>query len=165
MDNSKPCAGSAFSDSLTVTTEIITPALANGMGNAHGGEIVKIMDNTAGISAMKYAQNNCVTARIDGLIFYHAVHIGDIVECAAQVVYVGNTSMQIYVTLDRCNVRQETLRLLSAFFTMVAVDREGKPTPVPPLPDPVTAEEKDLYAEGKRRAEEIAERRRQGASS
>lgn len=151
---------SAFSSSLTITTTIITPSMANGMGKAHGGEIVKIMDTTAGISAMKYASNNCVTARIDKLIFYQAVHIGDMVECAAQVVFVGNSSMQVYVTLDRLNLKQERLRLLSAFFTMVAVDWEGKPTPVPKLPKPATEHEKELYEEGKRRAERIARKRK-----
>ncbi len=53
-----------------VMSQVMLPHQANVAGNVHGGEIMKFMDTAAGAAAMKYARCNCVTARVDELIFH-----------------------------------------------------------------------------------------------
>ncbi|MBQ2663630.1 MAG: acyl-CoA thioesterase, partial [Clostridia bacterium] len=52
-------------DSFTVLAQVVLPMQANPAGNVHGGEIIKLMDSTAGVAAQKHAHTNCVTARIE----------------------------------------------------------------------------------------------------
>ncbi|MDR0577060.1 MAG: acyl-CoA thioesterase [Candidatus Accumulibacter sp.] len=128
--------------SLTVAA-LMLPAQANPRGNVHGGEIMKMMDNAAGCAAAKYARTNVVTARVDGMQFLEPVRISDFVTCTARVVHVGTTSMDIYVTVDVENLRSGTgkRRALESYFTLVALDENDHPTPVPPYA-PETAEDK-----------------------
>ena len=76
------------------------PHQANVAGNIHGGEIIKLMDSTAYATARRYARTNVVTARVDEVEFHLPIFIGDLVICTAQVVYVGNSSMEIVVIVE-----------------------------------------------------------------
>ena len=133
---------------------IMEPQHANTMGNVHGGEIMRFMDTTAGFTAMKYAKLNCVTARVDELQFLKPIHIGSFVTCTGTIVYTGNTSMEVRVTLDTEDVRDSGSkgRAIEAFFTLVAINESGRPIPVPPF-TPETEREKELYAYVKTRRE------------
>ena len=130
---------------LTLTM-IMEPQQANFFGNIHGGEIMRFMDTTAGCTAVKYSKSNCVTARVDELQFLKPVHIGHLVTCKGAVVYTGNTSIEVRVTLDTEDIRDShsKSRALEAFFTYVALDENGRPAPVPPFV-PETDREKELY--------------------
>ena len=121
---------------------VMLPAQANPQGTVHGGEIMKMMDSAAGCAAIKYARNNMVTARVDELQFLQPVHIADFVTCDASVVYVGTTSLEVFVTVDVERLRgpEGAHRALEAYFTMVSIDENGRPTPVPPF-TPETPEE------------------------
>jgi uncharacterized protein (TIGR00369 family) len=125
---------------------IMEPGQANVFGNIHGGEIMKLMDNTAGVTAARFARKNVVTARVDELQFLKPVHVGDFVTCTGRVVYVGRTSIEIYVTIDVEDLRvpDSGQRALEAYFTLVAIDADGRPTPVTPY-EPETEDEKALY--------------------
>ena len=48
-----------------VLSQVMLPNQANVAGNVHGGEIMKLMDSAAGAVAIRYAKENCVTARVD----------------------------------------------------------------------------------------------------
>mgnify|MGYP003645988653 FL=1 len=53
---------------------------------------------------------------------------------AASVNYVGRTSMEVGIRVEAEDVRARTVRHTnSCYFTMVAIDDNGKPTPAPPL--------------------------------
>ncbi len=138
------------------TSLIMEPRHSNPSGNIHGGEMMKIMDNVAGIVAVKHAKGNVVTARVDEIIFHIPVHVGDIVTCVGELAYVGTTSMQIFVTVLVSNIKKqdESKIALTAFFTMVHLDKDGKPAQVSQL-NPQTPEEEALYMLGKRKYEEI----------
>ena len=139
-------------DSETVLAQIVLPYQSNAAGNIHGGEIMKIMDCAAGASAMKYAHTNIVTARVDELCFKKPIHIGDLVTCTAHVVYVGNSSMETFVTVESENpMTGEKAIALTAFFTMVSLDEHGKPTKVPPLELSDEPYIKCLYYAGEKR--------------
>jgi acyl-CoA hydrolase len=143
-----------FYDSEAVLAEILLPYQANTSGNIHGGEIMKIMDSTAGVAGMKYSGGNVVTARVDELQFKQPVHIGDHVKCTGHVVYTGRTSMEVFVTVEVEDLKTGHVSIaLTAFFTMVAVDDNGRPVPVAPIEFSNEPFLRSLYFEGQRRYE------------
>lgn len=148
MDNTKK------RKQLTMTL-VTQPNQANFAGNVHGGEIMKLMDSTAGAVAYRYAQCSVVTARVDELQFHLPIHVGALVTCTATIAYVGTSSMEVIVTVDTEDLKSDNPpeRALSAYFTMVALDKTGKPQKVPPL-EIHTEEEKMLYEEGEKRHNE-----------
>lgn len=129
------------------------PHQANVAGNIHGGEIIKLMDSTAYATARRYARTNVVTARVDEVEFHLPIFIGDLVICTAQVVYVGHSSMEIVVVVEVEDLETEgKKRALTAFFTMISLDKKGRPTKVPEL-TLETEEEKRAFEEGRLRYE------------
>ena len=60
------------------TNLIMDPVYSNVFGNAHGGELVKIMDNIAGMVGVKHTRGAVVTARIDEIVYHKPVHIGEL---------------------------------------------------------------------------------------
>lgn len=133
-------------------SQVMLPSQANVAGNVHGGEIMKLMDTAAGAVAKKYARGNVVTARVDELQFHSPIFVGALVTLTATIAYVGRTSMEVIVNVDVEDLESdsEPKRALSSYFTMVALDRGGKPRPVPPL-NLETEEENALYEEIRRR--------------
>jgi uncharacterized protein (TIGR00369 family) len=147
-------------DRVAVIATVMDPTQANGYGNVHGGEIMKLMDSAAACAAMKYSRANVVTARADEIQFLHPVRLEDFVTCTATVVYVGRTSLEVFVTVEVEDLRHEgsERRALSAYFTMVALGDDGRPTPVR-LYSPETPEEIAQWHEvAARRAEDRARR-------
>jgi uncharacterized protein (TIGR00369 family) len=122
------------------------PQQANIYGNIHGGEIMRLMDTTAGCAAIKYTKKNCVTARVDEFQFLKPIHIGDLVTSTGTVVYVGKTSLEIRVKVDTEDLRRSNSkeRAIEAYFTYVAIDKNGKPMSIPSF-IPETEREKELY--------------------
>lgn len=141
------------SESTLVISQVMMPSQANVAGNIHGGEIIKLMDSTAYAAARRHARSNVVTARVDELEFHLPIFIGDLVICTAQVVYAGTSSMEVAVNVEvedlECEGRKKAL---SAFFTMVSLDKKGRPNVVPEL-IVETPEEKAAFEEGKKRYE------------
>jgi len=149
------------SDDRTITlTMIMEPQHANFYGNIHGGEIMRFMDTTAGCAAVKYSKKNCVTARVDEFQFLKPIHVGSLITGTGTVVYTGNTSMEIRVKVDAEDLHftNSRERAIEAFFTYVAIDEYGKPTPVPPF-TPETERDKELYEYVKNRREFDRQRR------
>jgi len=137
------------SESRLVISEVMMPHQANVAGNIHGGEIIKLMDSTAYATARRYARTNVVTARVDEVEFHLPIFIGDLVICTAQVVYVGNSSMEIVVIVEVEDLETEGKKRA---FTMIALDKKGRPTKVPEL-TLETEEEKRAFEEGRLRYE------------
>ena len=133
-------------------TQVRLPGQANVAGNVHGGEIMKFMDSAAGAAAMRYARSNVVTARVDELEFHLPIFVGALVSCTAEITYVGNSSMEIMVTVDVEDLEREepSQQALSAYFTMVALDRMGRPRRIPIL-EIETEEGQRNFEEGKAR--------------
>ncbi|HBT79697.1 MAG TPA: acyl-CoA thioesterase, partial [Selenomonas sp.] len=95
------------------------------------------------------------TARVDELEFHKPIFIGDLVTCTAKVVFVGHTSMEVFVNVEVQDMEREDKpeRALTAYFTMVALDRNGRPHAVQPL-EVITEEEKEAFAAGRKRYED-----------
>ncbi|HZK01796.1 MAG TPA: acyl-CoA thioesterase [Anaerovoracaceae bacterium] len=138
-----------------VMSQLMLPNQANVAGNVHGGEIMKLMDNAAGAVARRYARSNVVTARVDELEFHLPIFVGALVTLTATIAYVGRSSMEIIVNVyvEDLESDSEPTQALSSYFTMVALDRNGRPRTVPPL-TLETDEEKQLYETVKKRKEQ-----------
>ncbi len=139
--------------SSVTLVQIMLPHHANSAGFVHGGEIMKMMDNAAGVVAARHAHTNVVTARVEELNFFEPVRVGDLVFACASLTFVGHSSMEVRVEVETENFhREERQRALTAYFIYVALDSEGKPTSVPSLL--ITTEQGEkLFREGKQRYE------------
>ena len=106
---------------------------ANPAGNIHGGEIMKLMDSAAGAVAKRHSRSNVVTTRVNELEFKIPIHVGDLVICTAELVFVGKSSMEILVVVEVEDLQVEDSKriALTGYFTMVAIDRNGRPVKVP----------------------------------
>lgn len=139
------------SDSQTTLHQFMSPEHANAFGNVHGGVIVKLADEAAAICAMRHAQRPCVTVAIDSVAFHSPVHVGELLALTACLSYVGRTSMEVWVDVHAEDpVRGLVTHTNSAVLVFVALDEEGKPTPVPKL-KLTSAVEKRRYQGAKER--------------
>jgi acyl-CoA hydrolase len=154
--------GKTVADSTLVMSTVMQPNQANPAGNVHGGEIMKLMDNAAGVVAQRHSRTNVVTARVDELIFHQPIFVGNLVTCHACLTFVGRTSMEVSVTVNVEDLYREMPAqcALSAYFTMVAVNSGGQPLRVPPL-ELIDPEEKQRFEEGKQRYE-LNKQKKQG---
>jgi uncharacterized protein (TIGR00369 family) len=139
-------------DSRLAMAVLMLPEHANPAGNVHGGEIMKLMDNTAGVVAQRHARTQVVTLRVDELEFLQAVRIGNLVTCHAKMVFVGRSSMEVAVEVAVEDLtKDEPAKIaLTAYFTYVSLDQQGRPQPAPDL-ELVTEEERLLFEEGRQR--------------
>ena len=131
--------------SLTITM-LMTPDKANFTGNnVHGGEILKMLDHVAYACAARYTGNYAVTLSVDMVLFKNPIKIGSLVTFHASVNYTGRTSMEIGIKVISEDIKDHTLKNTNVcYFTMIAMDEEGHPTPVPKL-EPETEDEKRRY--------------------
>jgi acyl-CoA hydrolase len=107
---------------------------ANSAGFIHGGVVMKLCDEAAGAAAVKHSRSRVVTAGVDRMAFLTPVHVGELVTFSASVNAAWRTSMEVGVRVDAENPRTgERRHTNSAYLTMVAVDEEGQPVPVPSL--------------------------------
>lgn len=154
--------GRRVAESRVTLTQLMGPGDANPLGNVHGGILMKLCDEAAGMAATKHARRPSVTVVVDSMAFHSPVHIGDLVTVSAEVSWVGRTSMETRVVVSAEDVLSgEVTHTNTAYFVYVALDEQGKPTPVPRLICE-TEEEKERYERGAARQEYRLEQRRQG---
>jgi acyl-CoA hydrolase len=132
---------------------------ANTAGNVHGGTIMKLCDEVAGIAAIRHCGARVVTAGMDRMTFNHAVLVGNLVTCLASVNAAWHTSMEVGVRVQAEDIRTgEVSSTSTAYLTMVALDGEGRPVAVPRL-EPETDDERRRESEAQlRRDNRLAER-------
>ncbi|WP_305907396.1 acyl-CoA thioesterase [Methylomarinum sp. Ch1-1] len=119
--------------SLTMTV-LMTPDMANFSGNVHGGSLLKLLDQVAYACAAKYSKSYVVTATLDQVSFKEKVRVGELVTFYSHINYVGRSSMEVGVKVMAEDLRsQEKRHTTSCYFTMVAVDDDGKSLSLPPL--------------------------------
>ena len=128
------------------------PVDANPAGNIHGGTIMRLVDEVAGVAAMKFCRGRVITASMDRMDFLVPIYVADVVSFRATVNASWTTSMEIGVRVEAEDPRTGEIRHTnSAYLTYVALDEHGRPTPVP------RALAQD--AEGERRMREAQVRR------
>jgi acyl-CoA hydrolase len=140
----------AYQLSMTV---LMTPDMANFSGNVHGGHILKLLDQVAYACASRYAQRYVVTLSVDQVVFRQPIHVGELVTFLASINYTGTTSMEVGIKVVTENIQSQVVRHAnSCFFTMVAVNEEGRPVHVAQLV-PETPDQLRRFAAAKTRRE------------
>jgi acyl-CoA hydrolase len=132
---------------------------ANNAGNVHGGTILKLCDEAAGLAALRHARRPAVTAAVDRVTFLLPVHIGELLTFKARVNAAWHTSMEVGVRVEAENpFTGEQRHTSSAYLTMVAIDEHSQPCAVP-THHAETAEEQRREREAQlRRENRLAER-------
>lgn len=143
--------GKAPSESAIEMTELVLPNDTNLLGNLMGGRLMHWMDIAGALTASRHSNKTVATVSVDGLVFTHPIHMGEMVVLKAKIVYVGRTSMVVNVKIFAENLKTGSIILTNeAHMTFVALDDNGNPTPVPTLLLQ-TEEEIELYKTEKRR--------------
>jgi len=124
----------SVSDTVIENRERVQPDDTNNYASAHGGNVVKWMDEVGAMAAMRHAGATCVTARINSLDFERPVPQGDIAVIRAYVYETGRTSIKVRLRAFREDPRTgETEQTTDSYFVFVAVDDDMQPTPVPDI--------------------------------
>jgi len=152
--NGKPVRASA-----SEYAQLALPDDANGLGNMLGGRVMHLVDLAGALAAMRHARKPVVTASVDRFQFLHPVHIGHLILLRASVNRVFRTSLEAGVYVEAENLMTgERVHTCSAYLTFVALDGEGKATPIEPV-IPETADEVRRYRQaGERRESRLAPR-------
>ena len=115
--------------------EMVFPDHTNHLGTLFGGQALAWMDKAAFIVASRHARRTVVTARSEEVNFRVPVRSGQLVELVASVVKVGRSSMQVEVEMTAEDPLTGDRRVCTTGrFVMIALDSNGSPTSVPPLP-------------------------------
>jgi uncharacterized protein (TIGR00369 family) len=137
------------------------PQHANAFGNVHGGTIMKIVDETAAISAMKHANRPCVTIAIDSMTFLEPVSVGELLSCTASVNFVGRSSIEVGVRVQAENpITGEMTHTNSAYLVFVALGDDHRPCAVPRLVLETDVERQRWADAEARQQHRIAQRRK-----
>lgn len=150
--NDKSLEPKKVSDSTTEQLRVVIYPDINGFGRLFGGKLLAWIDEVAGATARRHCGRNATTVAIDNLYFKAGAYLNDIIVLIGKVTHVGKTSMEVRVDTyieDSNGIRSPINR---AYFVMVAMGEDGKPTQVPPL---------ILENDGERMEWENAEKRRE----
>ena len=139
------------SDSITEQLHVIIYPDINGFGRLFGGRLLAWIDEVAGATARRHCGCNATTVAIDNLHFKSGAYLNDIIVMIGKVTHVGRTSMEVRVDTYKEDTDGTRHPINRAYFVMVAMGEDGKPTPVPPL---------ILENEGEQMEWDNAERRR-----
>lgn len=146
MSEAKPA-----SMSRTTMTDIIFPSDTNYHGTMFGGVVMRYIDKIATIASMRHSKRGVVTASSDSLDFLAPVKVGEAILLEAFVSWTHRSSMEVYVKVESENLfTGERKTTATSFLTFVALDDQGKPTPVPAV-IPETEEERRLFASAEER--------------
>jgi len=132
------------SESKTLHTEIVMSSHVIGAGRLFGGLLMQWIDVVAAVVARRHAQMDVITASISSLEFKAPAHMNDTIELVGQLVYAGRTSMEVRVDTYVESLSRRRTHVNRAYLTMVALDENGRPAPVPAL-IPETNEDKEEY--------------------
>ena len=139
MEQKKP------SDSVIIMTEIVLPNDTNTFGNLMGGRLMYWMDIAAALSAAKHCNAPVVTASVDNISFTYPVKLGNVVHIEAKITRAFHTSMEVHLNVwGEDIIQQSRYKSNEAYFTLVALDTNGKAKPVLEI-EPETEDEKRLF--------------------
>jgi acyl-CoA hydrolase len=146
-------------DSQSILVRWMGIGEANSAGYVHGGIVMKMCDEAAGVAAVRHCGRRVVTAAMDRMTFILPVAVGELLSCSATVNAVWRTSMEVGVRVEAEDPRRGEKRHTStAYLTMVALGDDGTPTQVPPLLAESDDEQRRQREAEVRRRNRLAER-------
>jgi acyl-CoA thioesterase YciA len=109
------------------------PADANANGDIFGGWIMSQVDIAGAVLPARIAKGRIATVAVNQFVFKQAVSVGDLLSFYARVERIGNTSVTVHVAVfaERNPEKLQVVKVTEANLTYVAIDREGKPRPLP----------------------------------
>ena len=120
--------------SHTEMTELLLPDDTNSLGRALGGTVLHWMDVCGAIAAMRFAGRQVVTASMEHVDFIAPIEVGEVATIEGFVFDTGRTSLDVTVEVQAADPRTgERRQTTSSYLTFVALDDDGRPTPVPSL--------------------------------
>ncbi|QMV75350.1 acyl-CoA thioesterase [Comamonas piscis] len=129
------------SDELPQDKELVLrvvpmPADCNANGDIFGGWVMSQVDLGGSVLPLRHSRGRTVTVAVNEFIFKQPVRVGDILSFYAKLVKVGTTSMTVEVEVyaERLSKQGQFFKVTQATLTYVAIDEEGHPRTVPPLP-------------------------------
>ena len=131
---------------------------ANALGTIHGGAVMKLVDEAAGIAALRHAHRPAVTVGVDRMTFLVPIHVGELATFSATVNAAWRTSMEVGVGRGRKSAHRRGSHTSTAYVTMVALGDDGRPVPIPPLVPGTATEQRRVREAELRRANRLAER-------
>ena len=140
--------------SATHHEHLVRPQHTNALGTLFGGEVMAWVDIAAAMCAMRHSEKAVVTASIDAMHFLAPIRMGWHVNLDASINYTSRSSCEVGVKVTAFDpISGETHHTASAYLTFVALDGNGRPTPMPPVV-PETAKDRERYeaAEERRKA-------------
>jgi len=115
-------------------TELVLPEDTNPKGTIFGGRVLALIDKCAAIAAMRHSRTDVVTASLDSVTFLNKVRLGHVLLLNARLNAAFHTSMEVEVSVCSEDPKTGEQNLTTrALVTMVAVDDQGRPRPIPPL--------------------------------
>jgi uncharacterized protein (TIGR00369 family) len=151
-------AAAGNTDELTLA-QVMLPEDANPRGNVHGGTLMKLADTAGGVCATRHTRKRVVTVVMDSMTFEEPVFVGDLVVVHAQVTWTGRTSIETEVNIRAENTLTGEVRQIStAYFVYVALDENGRSTPVEPLQAKSSEQRRRWQAAEERRARRMQHR-------
>ena len=153
--------GKRVCESHTEQIQILMPQHINGQKRLFGGRLVEWIDVVAAVVARRHSGCNVTTAAIDNLQFKGAAYVGNTVVLIGQMVYTGNTSMEVRVDTYVEELGGQRRLVNRAYLVMVALDEKEQPTAVPTLILETDTERAEWQAAAQRR--ELRRQQRGGA--
>lgn len=139
------------SESYTESVQILNLGTMNGYNRLFGGKLMEWIDICAAVVARRHANRNVTTVLVDTLEFKEPAYANSLVVLCGKIVYVGKTSMDVRVQsyVEKLDGTRQLIN--SAYLTLVALDENDKPTPVPSLAIISDEEQAEWEAAKKRR--------------
>ncbi|MDL2237115.1 acyl-CoA thioesterase [Christensenellaceae bacterium OttesenSCG-928-K19] len=144
--------------SRTEQVHILMPGEINGNGRLFGGVLMQWIDIVAAVVARRHSGHDVTTASVDNLTFHAPAYENDTVILIGKITCVGRTSMEVSVESFVEALNGERKRINHAYVTMVAVDGDSIPQPVPGLLLE-TDKQRGEYEAGKKRQQRRKELR------
>jgi 4-hydroxybenzoyl-CoA thioesterase len=117
---------------------LAAPTDAGYSGSVSGGRVLEWIDKAGYAAAAGWSGTYSVTAYVGNVRFTRPVTVGDLVEATARIIHTGRSSMHILVTVRSGNPRDgELVEATECLMIFVAIDSDGRSTPVPPF-EPAT---------------------------
>jgi acyl-CoA hydrolase len=132
-------------ESFVSMTELVLPNDTNTLNNLMGGRLMHWMDIVSAIAGQKHCNSTVVTASVDNISFRSPIQLGNVVTLRARVTRAFTSSVEIKIDVEAENIPEgKKVASNTAYFTFVAVDKEGRPITVPEI-EPESEEEKALF--------------------
>jgi len=159
MKKAKPVSASR----ITIS-QLMQPQQANSAGTVHGGWIMKLVDEAGALACMRFANKRVVTVAVDQMMFRRPIYVGNLVTLAAEVSYVGRTSMEAEVQVVAENpITGEQTHTNTAYLVYVALDENGRPAEVPRLIPETESHRRRMEQAKARQAFRLQQRNREAA--